>query len=66
MAQKNNNSRSSVIPTQSTILEQVDIFFYTLKVKTDMIFGLIRKRLWGSNNIGGLRLYWLSQPKRSN
>jgi DNA-directed RNA polymerase subunit H (RpoH/RPB5) len=28
MVQKNNNSRSSVTPTQSTILEQGDIFFF--------------------------------------
>ena len=38
MAQKNNNSRSSVTPTQSTILEQGDIFFfYRPKVRSEKV-----------------------------
>ena len=38
MAQKNNNSRSSVTPTQSTILEQGDIFFfYRPKVRSENV-----------------------------
>jgi hypothetical protein len=38
MAQKNNNSRSSVTPTQSTILEQGDIFFfYRPKVRSEEV-----------------------------
>src|SRR5918996_123824 len=38
MNQKNNNSRSSVAPTQSTILEQGDIFFfYRPKVRSEKV-----------------------------
>jgi hypothetical protein len=38
MAQKDNNSRSSVTPTQSTILEQGDIFFfYRPKVRSENV-----------------------------
>ncbi|MGE5660835.1 MAG: hypothetical protein ACM3X1_01165 [Ignavibacteriales bacterium] len=38
MAQKNKNSRSSVTPTQSTILEQGDIFFfYRPKVRSETV-----------------------------
>ena len=38
MNQKNNNSRSSVTPTQSTILEQGDIFFfYRPKVRSETV-----------------------------
>ena len=38
MAQKNENSRSSVTPTQSTILEQGDIFFfYRPKVRSEKV-----------------------------
>jgi hypothetical protein len=38
MAQKNNNSRSSVTPTQSAVLEQGDIFFfYRPKVRSEKV-----------------------------
>src|ERR687892_614404 len=38
MNQKNNNSRSSVTPTQSTILEQGDIFFfYRPKIRSEKV-----------------------------
>jgi hypothetical protein len=38
MAQRNNNSRSSVTPTQSTIQEQGNIFFfYRPKVRSELV-----------------------------
>ena len=38
MAQKNTSSRSSITPTQSTILEQGDIFFfYRPKVRSENV-----------------------------
>ena len=50
MVQKNNNPKSSITPTQSTILEQGDIFFfYRPKVRSEEVKSIEDvRRFYGS------------------